>query len=531
MMVKFSICLSRGLLLLLLMLLLVPVQTTRANRAQPTAVEDITIMNLSSTPTSSVDPFLIADRTGVAHLFWSEDVGGRVVMGGTAAGNTIMYARWDGVSWSQANDILLTPLDPSAFDEPKAWQPEAIIDDDGTIHLIWLGQYPDKLFYSSAFAADAQQAQAWSTPAVLADNSTGTQYSIDIEYVPAANTLHVVYARGHWEEQYAGEDPRAITHILSTDGGKSWSEPVDVAFTPDPERGYSNVRLLFAPETRLFASWTEWDLTGNGQAVWVARSLDNGRTWDPPVKLADRLEGEYERDWTKLVWLGGDRLLATWEGGFRAYRHFMYSDDAGQTWSEPLDTFYWLIGENGFVEFARDSADNLHFFIAQRIREGTIGRTGGEGLWHSTWQGEREWSDTQLVGGPNGMVNPRVAVAGGNNLVATWYNSAVGEIIVLTGRLRGVPAIPPQTWIEKGTAVTPNETTTSSPSVTLTDAPNLVESDPSLDLATIPFLAPSSLGAAIWVSMMPVVTLLGVFLLIRYSQSHRNGRNPKNKYK
>jgi hypothetical protein len=527
-MLKFAPAFHRLIGFLLLILLLAFSQTAQANRAQPTAVTDITIMNLSNTPTSSVDPFLIADRTGVAHLFWSEDVGGRVVMGGTAAGNTIMYARWDGVSWSPPIDILLTPLDPlGGFEDPKAWQPEAIIDDFGTIHLIWLGQYPDKLYYSRALAVEADRALAWTEPAVLADNSTGTQYAIDIEYVPATHTLHVIYARGHWEEQYSGEDPRAITHISSTDGGENWSEPVDVAFTPDPERGYSNVRLLFAPETRLFASWTEWDQTGNGQAVWVARSLDNGRFWDAPVKLAERAEGEYERDWTKLAWLGGDQLLATWEGGFRAYRHFMYSADAGQTWSEPHDTFYWLIGENGFVEFARDGADNLHFFIAQRIREGTIGRAGGEGLWHSTWQGERQWSDTQLVGGPNGMVNPRVVITNGNNLVATWYNSAVGEIIVLTGRLEGVPATAPQFWPEMETAVAPPETTTSSSSALVESAPDSTTHSPPRDLATNPVIASRSLGFAVWAGLMPVATLFGIILVVRYSETYRNWRKPK----
>lgn len=508
--------------LLLLPLLIVWVHTARATRAQPTAVTDIHIINLSNTPVSSVDPFLLADRTGMAHLFWSEDVGGRVVMGGTTAGNTIMYARWDGISWSQPNDILLSPASETALYDPSAWQPEGIIDDYGIIHLIWLGNYPDKLYYSYAPADQALNAQAWATPIMLAEDATGTQYVIDIEYLPATDTLHVVYGRGHWEEQYAGNDPRAITYIYSLDGGQSWSEPVDIAFTPDPQRGYSNVRLLAVPEERLFVSWTEWDQSGNGQAVWVARSLDNGRTWDAPVKLAQRAEGEYERDWTKLVWLGGDHLLATWEGGYRAYRHFMYSDDAGQTWSEPLDTFYWLIGENGFVEFARDGADNLHLFIAQRIREGTVGRLGDLGIWHSTWQGGREWSDTQLVGGPNGMVNPRAVIVSGNYLVVAWYDNVVGEILALTGVLKDVPHLPPMPWRERETAVASPAPDSSLPANPQPVSPETAVSPPlPLDLAADPGVT-VVLASPVWVGVLPSVVLLGLLLFIRqYQQARR----------
>ena len=76
-------------------------------------ITNITIRNFSNTVESSVDPLLLADQTGAVHLFWSEDVGGRASLGGTTAGNTIMYSRWDGVTWSTPVDILLSPLDPT----------------------------------------------------------------------------------------------------------------------------------------------------------------------------------------------------------------------------------------------------------------------------------------------------------------------------------------------------------------------------------------------------------------------------------
>jgi hypothetical protein len=71
----------------------------------------------------------------------------------------------------------------------------------------------------------------------------------------------------------------------------------------------------------------------------------------------------------------------------------MYSYDGGVTWSEPIDTFPWLIGENGFVEFAYDSNNSLHLFVAQRVREGYSERGDRIGLWHSVWEGGTRWRE------------------------------------------------------------------------------------------------------------------------------------------
>ncbi len=492
-----------------------------AQREIPEIV-DVTIRNVSNTAESSTQPFLVGDKAGNVHLFWSEDVGGRPVANGAKAGNTLMYSRWDGVSWSQPIDVLITPRESAAGSaEPSAWQPHAVISDQNMIHLIWLGQYPEKLYYSSAPAADAGSALAWTMPQLLADDPTGTTFSIDIKY-ESPDTIYVVYARVHWEEQYAGSNPRALTFIKSSDGGATWTEPVDIVILPDLERGFSNVRLLVVPSGKLIASYTEWDLSGNGQAVYTVRSLDGGETWSSPT-LLDRVEpNDYERDWVQLAWLEEDRLVATWEGGFRAYRQFMYSDDLGATWSDPEDSFYWLIGENGFTEFARDGNGRLHLFVAQRIREGSIGRYGCQGLWHSIWQGGREWSDPELVGGCNNMVDPRVAIVNGNELVAVWYSSLVGEIIALRGKLTNTTYIEPQPL-----PVTEN---TAPEAAQPQPQPAAVDSSPAEPTRLpAPFSAaamdappaPNQAGASLFWSVAASLILIGAVIAAKYALSHR----------
>lgn len=511
-----------GLMLILtaLCLSLVAVAPAQAEQQLP-EFTDITIRNISNTLESSVDPVLLADKTGRVHLFWSEDVDGRVSLGGTTAGNTIMYASWDGVDWSSPVDILLTPSDgvEPVGGEHKAWQPAAVIDDRGMIHLIWLGQYPDKLYYSTAFAPLAGAASSWSTPMILAEDPTGSQYSIDIGY-EAPNVLHLVYARVHWETQYADGQPRLLAYMKSTDGGETWSSPVNITIVPDLERGYSNVRLLVTPTGHLVASWTEWDLSGNGQAVYVARSLDSGNTWDAPVKLAEREPLDYERDWMKLAWLEGDRLVAVWEGGYRAYRHFMFSDDAGLTWSEPWDRFYWLIGDNGFPDFARDGAGNLHFFVAQRVREGSIGRPGELGLWHSVWLGGDNWTDAKLLGGGNDMVFISVVIAGGNNLVAAWYATLHGEVMVMNAKIKGVPEIAPQQWPQSVDDISaPDTPVTEGAALSLASSPDdgMLSQSGLLpeEVRQVNSTATVNVGSAILAGVLPVCLLILALIILR----------------
>ena len=59
--------------------------------------------NLSSSPQASAHPAIVADDYGLVHVFWSEEVGGRPVTpeeGIRNSGNSILYTRWDGQSWS-----------------------------------------------------------------------------------------------------------------------------------------------------------------------------------------------------------------------------------------------------------------------------------------------------------------------------------------------------------------------------------------------------------------------------------------------
>ena len=414
-----------------------------------------------------------------------------------------MYSRWDGRTWTKPIDIFFAP--PQEL-TPVIVYPHAILDEAGIIHLIWLGE-PNApaytLFYSSVHASQAGSAQAWRPRMVLADELTGSKYSIHIAFTPP-QTIHVIYARV--PAGYAPSEERAVTAIRSTDGGTTWSEPLDIFTIPFLDWGASDTRLLVEPPDKVYASWTVWDKTGNGKYVYFARSMDNGFSWDEPIQLAERIDPEYERDWNNLALLAPGQILAMYEGGYRAYRYARYSNDSGATWSEPIDTFPFLIGENGLVEFTRDSLDRLHLFYAQRIREGNEFRGQQLGLWQSIWQGGTNWSEPVLVtrdaAAAQFMTNPKVVVVGGNQVVATWYGSGINEIMVQTGVIEFAPTIP---LVSRDI---PQPTQSASNEGTEPISTPIAPSNSPFAPINSNIQLPSNNGTAIWVSLMPALLIV-----------------------
>lgn len=506
-------------------------QPTQVNGAPGDVINCSPPLNLSNSEDyASQDPFLLADPAGVAHLFWVERI---TDIPGSSHPNAIMYTVWNGTTWSEPVDIFLSPPD---IPNPRVQYPRAVLDNQGIIHLAWVGP-EGTFFYSSAPAAEAGYASAWQQPLLLASDQTGMEYSFDLAYEPP-QTLHIVYGKGPALLNVL----RSVVYIQSVDGGSTWSEPVDLYNFTDPERGASTIRVL-VDEPNIYTTWTEWDTTGNGQAIYFARSLDDGATWDYPVVLAERSGTEYERDWTNPMVLDKDQLIVMWEGGHRAYPQAQYSYDGGVTWGDPIDTFYWLIADNGFAKLMWDHTGRLHTFLVRRIREGNgdkcrfpgcrfaWSRNSTNTLWHSTWEGGQRWQEPKPVGnfgegyvGKNDIWDiggsfTTVAFVNGNQVVTAWFNFTDQELAVMNCELEGVPPITPQPW----PTATPLPTITPVPTaaaitVSSNETPQLTPRTLSKDIV-IPSTTDSNPGQPIWFSILPSLVIIIIIITVKQLRS------------
>lgn len=472
---RWSLAATLGLLLLGL--------STYSAQAQDGRIRWKEKFNISNTATTSTEPLIVSDPSGYAYLFWSEDIEGERFRF-TGSGNTLFCVMWDGSEWSQPIDVMISPKRGGVLGH------RAIVDASGTVHMIWFGDNPAKVFYSQAPAFEGcQNATSWSTPVELATEISATENSVALAY-EAPYTLHVIYARG--PQGAEPEEPRGVTYIKSTDSGLNWSQSLDLYVTPDPRRGASNLQLNLLNDHALFATWTEWDATGNGQHIFFTQSADSGLAWGIPQEVAATTSLEYEHDWLSMVALPEtERIAAIWEGGERAYRQMRFSDDDGETWSPRRRLFEELVGENGYTEFVYDAVGRLHLFLANRGISGRF-EPSDIGLYHSVWEGNR-WRPPELLQGINPMVNPKVAILGGDQFVAAWYSStndplankdrentfASGDIIVMTGTIDDTPRLASVDL----PSPTPRPTVTATPTIVhLTATPTSTRQPVSFDL-------------------------------------------------
>jgi hypothetical protein len=304
---------------------------------------------------------------------------------------------------------------------------------------------------------------------------------------------------------------------------------VDIYTFLDFERGASNVRLQ-VDGNKLYATWTEWDSSGNGQAIYFARSLDAGLSWETPVMLAARAEGDYERDWTKIQVLGEDYLVAFWAGGFRAYPQAQYSTDGGLTWTEPIDTLFWLIADNGFAEFVQDSEGRHHLFVARRIREGYDNICSrfpqcsdtGNAIWHSIWESGPNWREPKPVDFTFGPVNfISTAISRGNQLTFGWFSYDNLEVNVMRCEIEGartleVASIPTVTPTPTILPTTPEAQTevTATPGVANSTGAVRTTATPALNLGVPSRNAQPSPQAILLSSFVPACVVILLILAV-----------------
>ena len=331
---------------------------------------------------------------------------------------TPVFAQSDGAIWNLVTQI------PSPF-ESNSWFPDLAVDREGRVHVVWcetgdLGyeerggegvfysvwngkqwlQYVDVippqndiirtslaidnrnqinlvfdysppfgLYYKQASSDRAYLINSWSQP-LLVNEKNNTYYS---DIAAFGDYLHVVYDDGTFFNQVC-DGCADIYYRNSPDGGKSWSSPIPLNNTLT---GSSRAQVDVDQNGNLYIAWDEgWDrLTGQGSPEYgiFMFSNNNGETWSDPFKV------DYPNSTNMQLTAGADGdggVMLVWRTIDPIYTglYYIWSEDYGETWSSPqtVPNFYAKEISDRFdvYDMAADSNGHIHLLAVGYLSAG-----------------------------------------------------------------------------------------------------------------------------------------------------------------
>jgi hypothetical protein len=405
-------------------------------------------------------PALAADARGTLYAVWSA---------GNAAdthGLALNLAVWSGTEWTRAGHALRS-------ESGKTEQPTIAVDAQGYLHAVWSGGTGANIYYSRARASDVLVASGWSTPVALSLQAKVASWP-NLVADQRGPVLYVAYAVPFNER-------RGIYLARSNDGGTSWLSPTLIFDAASV--GWSSADkpwlALDASANVLHAVWLRAALPGEvaPRGVYYARSTDGGQTWSAPVEAT---EGNV--DSPRVTVAGDGQAYIAWTqeksqaqtgnpAGLEVWGQF--SPDGGQRWLEPA-LARGFESMSGLMGLAADASGHLYLTAIG------LGANGESELVFAQWTGQ-SWSvaERQMLrqAGKPGNAVVAVVPSGTNRLAVllrewVWNEQGVGEYEIVSS-MREVSAtqlIPLPTFTPQ-TMPTPSPLPTLEP--TLTPQPKL----------------------------------------------------------
>ena len=398
-----------ALLALLLITLLLITLTAPPARAQSEGWSPP--VRLSQPGAGASFPDILIDPAGAAHVAWSasDDRFDVVIYSTLAQGAPV---------WNAAIDVVANAHEPGNF---YVARPVLTIDDAWRLAM-GVHAPGDALYVNTAQAANARDPFAWT------NNELGAA-GYHVSPLASGGLLHVIYTQA-----VPGAGCQACLHILyanSSDGGVSWSSPLDVGRRSD--RGNAKPQLLADRDGALHLVW-ESGLDGDrGYVIGTVRSMyaasyDNGATWSLPLEL-DAIPEETNEDSVAarniaIAQAGDGSLIAAWWQMPEDLIFYRTSADGGRTWSDRRTiASVWGVGSlsrtrQDSFSMATDSSGTVHLLM--------IGRLGDAdksvALLHLGYLGGA-WSYPRSVATYDADLPewPRAAVGLGNQLRVVWH--------------------------------------------------------------------------------------------------------------
>ncbi len=449
---------------------------------------------LSTDGRKATEAALVADQFGFVHAFWAETMDNNR--------DILQYARFDGTAWTAPVDLFVG----NPFQPVKSISP--VVDEQGTLHLMWISGQSGPFRYAYAPAHDALAAPKWThVPAIL---QQGSQLGLSVGPDGSLRLLFQVTESG-------SSTPAGLYSMVSTDGANNWSAPVWI----DPDIPPGMVPRLFSwdqdADGIVHVAWYYIDLSVSNAGDWVryTRSTDGGLTWDTPRTIAkNTTESAPLNPFAGVVLAASGREVhIVYAAGEFLYRHHTYSTDNGETWTVPR-RFMGNLNGQAWDGLTVDGAGNVHFVGQIRFPMAIYHSAFVNGTWTTPETvymlriNEAAPPNPELVQAHH--THP--IIRAGNHLVITFADPPpqADRRLVVTERLLGeVGALEPQ----------PTPTPVPLPSPTATTPPAEPTPEPTRQrIAAGPVLpagGASNPADAIWMALLPVALILGLVFAVK----------------
>ncbi len=283
---------------------------------------------------NSLFPTIAIDPLGKVNVIWG-------VTG--ASGDLIFYSRWDGEVWSRPTDVLLGG--------PRT---SVAIDNSGQIHLLYLN---NGITYVQASIDKAGTAKGWSPPRRFGT----TAASVSDMVIDNEGTIHVV-----WAQQDKGcAACYSVMYKMSTDAGETWSKEVKLSTLPIDRR---HIQIKLDPRGNLYVTWDNLSAKGANPSAGYTSSTDGGKTWVAPKEFfsprgtpVQTVVGADGQGMVVMVWRATGRDEIYYQ--FSTDRGLNWTKPAvipGLMPSRPAT------GTDRY-DMATDSAGTIHMVVAARI--------------------------------------------------------------------------------------------------------------------------------------------------------------------
>lgn len=196
----------------------------------------------------------------------------------------------------------------------------------GSIHALWA--QPVAQNDAGTLHYSGWNGQAWTDPAPVL-RPRGGKFNQLTAGISGAGDLMIIWQGDEACQIYFSRAPgsRAFSSV-------EWMDP---ALLPTPTGTCSSPALAAGPQETVFAAYTV--AINEGRGVYLNRSPDGGRTWEPPVRVFDAQAAQWEMVDHPVIAFDGGRLHMLWRHGLLLDPAagqglgYAYSDDLGQTWS------------------------------------------------------------------------------------------------------------------------------------------------------------------------------------------------------